>query len=170
MKLLSLCGSLRAHSSNHAILAALRKLMPSDEWNFFDISELPYFDPDLQFGADVASSVGRLRALAANTEMLVIATPEYAHGIPGILKNALEWLVCEETMQKPVALLIGASSGGEFVKEYLSETLRTMDMFPSSERTMVVRGARQQISPEGEILDANLKEEFLQFSRKLYQN
>lgn len=157
MKILALCGSIRKESSNYALLQAVKKIFPGlSKWDEFDLKLLPYFDPQLQFSSDLPSLVQELRKSAQAADCILISTPEYAHGIPGILKNALEWLVCEETMQKPVFVFIASPSGGEYVKEYLLETLRTMDMKASVERTLTVRSARNQISASGDILDPAL--------------
>lgn len=160
MNVLAICGSLRDGSSNHNLLQAFHRQCPRETvWNLFAIKELPYFDPQLQFSSELPRSVGHFRALAAKADCIVIATPEYAHGIPGVLKNALEWLVCEETMKKSVAVLIGTSSGGEYVRQYLAETLRTMDLILPESAILTVRSARQNISSDGEISDANLSAE-----------
>lgn len=160
MNILALCGSLRPQSSNALFLQAARLLLPAEcRWNFFEIKELPYFDPPLQFSPDLPSSVAALRSMAAKADYIFIATPEYAHGIPGVLKNSLEWLVCEETLQKKIVLLIGSPSGGAFVKEYLTETLRTMDLLVAPERTLAVALTKDKINSEGQILDPLLREQ-----------
>jgi NAD(P)H-dependent FMN reductase len=163
MKILSLCGSIRPESSNHALLLAVRGLLPQNfEWQDFEIKQLPYFDPQMQF-KDIPKAVSQLRRAAFESDFIMISTPEYAHGIPGILKNALEWLVCEETMKKKVIVFIATSSGGEFVKEYLLETLRTMDMLVNLDATFTVTNARSSISASGEFLDLDLKEKLKAF-------
>jgi NAD(P)H-dependent FMN reductase len=167
MKILTLCGSIREGSSNHILLKAAHSLLPlSFEWSEFDIKDLPYFDPQLQFSENLPAVVATLRNRAKFADVLMIATPEYAHGIPGILKNALEWLVCEETMKKSVVVLIGAPSGGQYVKEYLLETLRTMDMQASEEKTFSAPNVKKQISVDGEILDSVFAEDFKNFLDK----
>ena len=59
-------------------------------------------------------------------------------------------------MKKKVILVIGTSSGGEFVREYLTETIKTMDILPDPKRTIVVRTAKNQVTPDEEILDPSL--------------
>jgi NAD(P)H-dependent FMN reductase len=168
MNFLAICGSLREGSSNHNLLRAFQRQCPRETvWNLFAINDLPYFDPQLQFSSEVPRSVAHFRALAAKADCIVIATPEYAHGIPGILKNALEWLVCEETMKKSVAVLIGTSSGGEYVRQYLAETLRTMDLILPESAILTVRSARQHISAEGEVSDENLAREIQNFTNQI---
>ncbi|MBS1970109.1 MAG: NAD(P)H-dependent oxidoreductase [Bdellovibrionales bacterium] len=169
MKILSLCGSIRTDSSNHNLLLAVEGLLPQDiEWVGFQIKQLPFFDPILQF-KNVPDVVSSFRKAAFESDYIVISTPEYAHGIPGILKNALEWLVCEETMKKKVVVFIATSSGGEFVREYLLETLRTMDMLASMDAIFTVTRARASISASGEILDADLREKLKIFLNKTFQ-
>ena len=168
MNILALCGSLRENSSNHSLLTAFHHLLPhSAIWNYFPCRDLPFFDPERQFGPEIPSSVRQLRACAVQADYILISTPEYAHGIPGLLKNALEWLVCEESMQKKVILFIGSPSGGEFVREYLSETLRTMDLDVSEDRTLSFRSLRQQVSTFGDILDPSLKDILLSLLQKI---
>jgi chromate reductase len=169
MKVLALCGSIRKNSSNHALLMAVKNIFPElTSWLDFAIEQLPFFDPILQF-ADTPALIGDLRRHALHADVLVISTPEYAHGIPGVLKNALEWLVCEETMKKPVILFI-ASSDGSFVKEYLLETLRTMDMLASAEATMLVKNAKTAIDPSGKFLDTELQTAVQAFLTRLSVN
>jgi len=101
--ILAIPGSLGSQSSNRVLLEALQKLAPGNtEIAIFDgISELPYFNPDFdREGTEAPSSVARLRAQIAEATGLIISTPEYAHGIPGVLKNALDWLVSSPATSK----------------------------------------------------------------------
>lgn len=106
MKILALSGSLRAASVNTALLrAAVRLAGPDSTIRLFQgIGELPLFNPDLE--ADDPAPVAAFRAQIMAADALLIASPEYAHGITGVLKNALDWMVaCEAFMNKPVAIL-----------------------------------------------------------------
>jgi NAD(P)H-dependent FMN reductase len=164
MKILTICGSLRNSSSNAALLKALPSFFPNQTgWDHFEIKTLPYFDPQLQFSSELPQVVLHFRKQASQADFIVISTPEYAHGIPGILKNALEWLLCEETMSKKVLIFVGTSSGGEFVRPQLIETLRTMDMVSSEEMTFVIRGGRTYLAPEGRVLNQELQKELQDF-------
>jgi len=100
MRLLAISGSLRRASTNTAALEALARLAPGGVklLLYRDLANLPPFNPD----DDVEDKpkpepVETLRALADGSDALVIAAPEYAHGLPGALKNALDWLVASET-------------------------------------------------------------------------
>ncbi|HEU4585005.1 MAG TPA: NADPH-dependent FMN reductase, partial [Gemmatimonadaceae bacterium] len=88
------------------------------------IGQLPHFNPDLE--AALPATVVDLRARVAAAAGLLISSPEYAHGVPGSFKNALDWLVGgPEFVYKPVALF-NASPRASYAQESLAETIRTM--------------------------------------------
>ena len=127
MKILTLCGSLRANSSNRALLRAYERLAPSNisVQHYEQLGELPHFNPDLDTET-VPHHVGTLHSLMARADAVVISTPEYAHGLPGVFKNALDWLVSDPAfVGKPVAIL-HASRGSNWALDSLTEVLRTM--------------------------------------------
>lgn len=168
MRILAISGSIRNESSNSALLKAIRNLLPANiEWIDFKVNELPYFDSQIQFGLEVPPSVQSFRHLAHESDYIVISTPEYAHGIPGILKNALEWLICEETLKKRVIVFVSSPSGGDYVKEYLLETLRTMDMVVTEEMIFVIRSARKDVSKLGDISVHSLKTSIIEFLKSV---
>jgi chromate reductase, NAD(P)H dehydrogenase (quinone) len=127
--LLAISGSLRSASSNTTMLHALRAIAPAGIIvSLYDgLGDLPYFNPDLDGETDTPPpSVGQLRTEIGQADGLLISSPEYAHGVPGVLKNALDWLVSSlEFPSKPVAL-INISPRSTFVHASLSETLTTM--------------------------------------------
>src|SRR5690606_40201435 len=94
MKILAISGSLRATSSNTHVLLALARLAPDDvEVSLCrSVADLPHFNPDVEGAADLPAAVLALRADLAAADALAISCPEYAHGIPGSFKNALDWL------------------------------------------------------------------------------
>ena len=132
MRVLAICGSLRARSSNRALLDAAGALVPPGmEWETYDaLAQLPHFNPDDdEDGRPVPPAVSGLRARVIAADGWVISSPEYAHGVPGSLKNALDWLVsCPELPGKPVLLLNASAAGGNFAQAALAETLRTMSL------------------------------------------
>jgi NAD(P)H-dependent FMN reductase len=126
MKLSALCGSLRQASINAALLRAARRLAPPGmEVAIFDgIGALPLFNPDLE--SRLPAAVHALQAAVASADALLIASPEYAHGVTGTIKNALDWLVSfEPFVGKPVAVL-NASPRAHHADDALRETLKTM--------------------------------------------
>jgi chromate reductase, NAD(P)H dehydrogenase (quinone) len=129
IRILAISGSLRAASCNTALLKALAALAPADvEIELCDlIGALPIFNPDLE-GDLTPAAVRMLAEKVRDADGLIIACPEYAHGIPGGLKNALDWLVSgDEVPFKPV-MLAHASHRGQYVLAALSEVLRTMSL------------------------------------------
>ena len=93
MRVLAICGSLRAQSSNLAVLQAARQLAkPPMEIVVFDgLADLPHFNPDLD-GDQPPKAVATLRKAIGQAQGLLISSPEYARGVTGVLKNALDWL------------------------------------------------------------------------------
>jgi chromate reductase, NAD(P)H dehydrogenase (quinone) len=126
MKILAFSGSLRAASVNTALLRAASRLVPPDVsvMVFENLGDLPLFNPDCE--PDPPASVDRFRSHVASADALMIASPEYAHGVTGTIKNALDWLVSFEPFaQKPVAIL-NASPRAHHADAALREILRTM--------------------------------------------
>lgn len=161
MKILGICGSLRPESANARLLRAARHHLHAHVWNGFDLAKLPYFDPAHQY-ANVPPAAHALRMLAGESDLILIATPEYAHGIPGVLKNGLEWLFCEATMQKPVAVIVG-SGQGQAIRGQLLDVLQTMDFAIAPERFLLVQGAQPKIDEAGRITDADTRVAFEEF-------
>ncbi len=125
--LLAISGSLRAASSNSAVVAAARALAPPGlEVMIYDgLGDLPHFNPDLDTETPPAPVI-ELRRRVGEADALLISSPEYAHGIPGVMKNALDWLVSSlEFPGKPVGL-VNASAGSTHAQAALEEVLRTM--------------------------------------------
>lgn len=126
MKILAISGSLRAVSINSALLRTAARLAPPEVAVTVCsvIGELPLFNPDLE--QDPPPSVVHLRDQVAAADALLIASPEYAHGVTGTIKNTLDWLVsCEAFVNKPVAVL-NASPRAHHADAALRETLKTM--------------------------------------------
>jgi chromate reductase len=130
MKIVAITGSLRAGSGNVVALRAAAAIAPpSMEILVYEgIGGLPHFNPDLDYeGAVAPPPVAELRALLDGASGVLVSSPEYAHGVPGTLKNALDWLVSTDVLGgKPVVLLNVSASGGEHAQAALAETLRTM--------------------------------------------
>jgi NAD(P)H-dependent FMN reductase len=127
-RVLCLCGSLRRVSSNRAALEAARQLAGETlELTLYDgLGRLPLFNPD-DDAEPLPPSVLALRAAVGRTDALLIACPEYAHGVPGAFKNLLDWLVGSlEFPGKPVLLLNTAARGSYHAQQALAEILQTM--------------------------------------------
>ena len=128
VRILAISGSLRAKSINTAVLTALQTLAPANVsvTLYAGLGTLPHFNPDLDVEPPPAP-VAALRQAVVSADALVLCSPEYAHGVPGVLKNALDWLVSFEGFpNKPVAI-INARPGAEFAVASLRETLAVMN-------------------------------------------
>lgn len=128
MRILAISGSLRAASSNSVLLRAAVSLVPEGvELIVFDgIGEFPHFNPDLDREPPPAP-IAEYRAQLRAADAVLISSPEYAHGVPGVLKNALDWVVGSgELVDKPVAL-INASPRSTHAQASLAETLTVMN-------------------------------------------
>ena len=128
LSVLALSGSLRTASINSAFCRALVRLAPPgmNAFHYDSLGELPLFNPDLESAPPAA--VGRFRDAIAAADALVIASPEYAHGISGVLKNALDWLVSFEGVVGKRVALVNTSPRAHHALESLTEVLRTMSL------------------------------------------
>jgi NAD(P)H-dependent FMN reductase len=128
MRILTLCGSLRARSSNRAILRAYERLAPDFAFTHYErLSALPHFNPDLDGEGDAPPpEVAELRALIGRADVLAISTPEYVHALPGSFKNALDWLVSYPPFAGKPVVILQAARGSTWALDSLREVLRTM--------------------------------------------
>jgi len=126
MRVLAISGSLRAASINSAFCRAVARLAPP-QLNisvYGGLGDLPLFNPDQESNPPIP--VLNFRRDVQQVDALIIASPEYAHGISGVMKNALDWLVSfEGTIYKPIAL-INTSPRARHAYEALREVLQTM--------------------------------------------
>jgi chromate reductase len=127
IRIVAISGSLRRASSNSALVGAVARLAPGtvEVTVYRELETLPPFNPDLD-GDHAPAAVTRFRATLRACDAVLISSPEYAHGVPGVLKNALDWVVSSgELVDKPIAL-INASSRATRAWESLAETLGVM--------------------------------------------
>jgi chromate reductase, NAD(P)H dehydrogenase (quinone) len=128
VKIVGISGSLRAGSSNAAVLRTAAEVAPPgvtiDVWE--RLGELPHFNPDLD-DDDPPAPVREFRQLLRDADAVIVCSPEYAHGMPGSLKNALDWLVSDGMLVgKPVLVITTAPTYGEHAHAQLTEVLKTM--------------------------------------------
>ncbi|MDB6079285.1 MAG: NADPH-dependent reductase [Akkermansiaceae bacterium] len=144
VKILAISGSLRAVSINSAFLRAAARIAPAGVVVevFPSLGELPLFNPDLE--SSPPDSVVDFRSRVAEADALLIATPEYAHGITGVMKNALDWLVSFEPFAyKPVSV-VNTSPTAHHADAALREILRTMsaNLVGEASATIPLLGSR----------------------------
>lgn len=158
MRILCISGSLRAESSNARLLRAAARLVPPGAvlQTFERLADLPHFNPDLD-GDLPPETVRAFRALLGSVDGLLISSPEYAHGVPGTLKNALDWVVSSgELVGLPVLLVTASPGGGVLAHAALVETLSVMtaDVLGESFATPL---ARAHVRPDGALTEPGLE-------------
>jgi len=149
LRILAISGSLRARSSNTALLEACARLAPADVRLdlYAEAHALPHFNPDLDTDSP-PEAVSALRARVAAADALLIACPEYARGVPGALKNLLDWLVGSvDVVGKPVALLNG-SPRATHAQRSLYLTLATISALPIREEPYLAPVLGREVSAE----------------------
>jgi NAD(P)H-dependent FMN reductase len=156
MKILAISGSLRRVSSNTALLLAAAALAPPGVKIelYGGLGELPHFNPDLE--GNEPPAVTELCQRVRVADGLLISSPEYAHGVPGVMKNALDWLVGgSEFPGKPVALL-NASPRATHAQASLTETIRTMSARFIPEASIDVSLLGRKLDAAGIVADPEL--------------
>jgi chromate reductase, NAD(P)H dehydrogenase (quinone) len=153
-KVIAISGSTRHHSTNHELIQAIRYLFKEelDIQLSNSIAELPHFNPD--FDTDSSpQSVARFRQQLNEADGILICTPEYAMGVPGTLKNAIDWTVSScEFSHKPTAL-ITASSSGQKGHRSLMETLKVIEAAIPEDSQLVISYVKTKVK-EAQIVDA----------------
>ena len=105
MSILTISGSVRKDSTTQAFLDKLESTFVDFDFENFGIDDIPLFHPDA-YDSAIPSSVQHLKAKIKNSEAVIIATPEYIHNIPAVLKNALEWTTQTGELEKKKTLAI----------------------------------------------------------------
>lgn len=151
-KVMAIIGSLRAGSSNHSVIEHIKAASEGRlEIEVYDgLRHLPQFDPDLDT-EDPPEEVKVLRNTIREADGVLISTPEYVFGVPGALKNAIDWTVSSaDFLDKPVAL-ITASSAGEKAHESLLLTLRTVDAVIGEDSAVLISHIRAKLGADRKI-------------------
>lgn len=141
LKITAICGSLRTHSYSRVVLRSISKLLPNGTaFSEVNIGELPHYNEDLD-GAQSPKSVQNARDLVSQSDAVILITPEFNHGLPGVLKNTLDWLsrpaFSSCFINKPVmfATISPGALGGVRAQYQLRETLASMlcQLYPLKE-------------------------------------
>lgn len=121
---------------------------------------LPHFNPDLdEDDVQAHEAVRELRMELRAADAIIICTPEYARGVPGSLKNALDWVVSTgEFMSKPTAVISASPhpDGGTTARQSLMQTLQMMGAVIPDEASLSVPFVNKIVSQDGNIIDANI--------------
>lgn len=149
MRILAVSGSLQARSSNAALLRAAHRITPPsvELVDSVSVGDIAPFNPDLDRDGETPATVAELRAQVKAADGVLIASPEYAHSLSGVLKNALDWLVgTGELYEKPVAVLCASPrpTGGVYGREALERTLKAQGAIVVASATVGVVAADKE--------------------------
>ncbi len=161
--IIGLSGSLRRGSFNGMLLRAAIEMAPSrTAIEFESIREIPLYDADLEEEHGLPAAVERLKNRIAQADGLLIVTPEYNNSVPGVLKNAIDWLsrpaddIARVFRGRPVAIM-GATTGvggtGLSQAAWLP-VLRLLGMRPWFERAVLISDAGKMFDNDGHLIDA----------------
>ncbi len=159
-RIVAICGSTRHSSTNHNLIKAIIELAKDKlEIKILEgLSDIPHFNPDNETD-NAHPTVANFRKQLKEADGILICTPEYAMGIPGTLKNAIDWTVSScEFSHKPVAL-ITASSVGQKGHASLLETLKIIESNITDETQLLISVAKTKINNECKITDTKTLEE-----------
>jgi len=161
MKVLGISGSLRRDSYNHALLREAAERLPAgaELVEFEHLREVPPYDADLEAEA-TPPAVAELRQAMREADAFLVATPEYNHSIPGVLKNALDWAsrpAGQSALTGTPAAVIGASTGMFGAVWAQAETRKVLgalggrvleDELPVAKAAELYRDGRLELPPE----------------------
>ncbi len=170
--ILAISGSLRSGSFNTALLRAAAGLMPAGAaLEIATLRGIPLYDGDVESSEGIPSAVQALKDRVAACDGLLLATPEYNNSMPGVLKNAIDWLsrpaadIARVFGNRPVAV-IGASPGGFgtiLAQNDWLPVLRTLGTRPWFGGRLLVSRASQVFNEAGELVDDKVKAQLQQF-------
>ncbi len=159
-KILGLSGSLRRESYNSGLLRAAVTMMPGGvDLIIGSIAQVPLYNADMEAGGQTPRAVEMLRQQLKDADGLLLATPEYNNGIPGVFKNTIDWMAsgpaADLFVGKPVAVM-GASPmryGTVLAQDAWWPVLRTLKTRPWFEGRLMLGGARDLFDETGTLTD-----------------
>lgn len=165
--IVGIAGSLRRGSYNLSLLRAAAELAPDGvEVDVASIRGIPLYDADREAEEGVPSVVEELKDRIAAADGLLLVTPEYNNSMPGVFKNAIDWLtrppkdIGRVFRGKPVALMGATPGRGGTVLSQTAwlQVFRTLGMRPWFGKLVYVRGAGDVFDDEGRLVDEDLRE------------
>lgn len=160
MKILAISGALRAHSTNTGLLRAFKNACPAHlSFEIATLHGIPVYDGDVEAQSGKPDAVKHLDGLIRAADGVMISTPEYNFSIPGVLKNATDWLSRGGSPFKwKRSGVVGSADGplGTGRSQYhLRQNLQALEAIVMPKPEMFVGNASAKFSPEGELTDAD---------------
>jgi chromate reductase len=152
-RVLGISGSLRVGSYNRRLLEAATEALPDADWTIARIRGIPPYDADVE-SRGIPPAVDRLKTEIEAADAIVIATPEYNHSIPGVLKNAIDWAsrpaMRSPFVGKPVLMLAASTGrgGGRRALDHLRQVLESMKAEPLDVEVSVARVRERLVDGE----------------------
>jgi chromate reductase, NAD(P)H dehydrogenase (quinone) len=161
LRIIGISGSLRVRSYNRMLLEAAQLLVPDGATlEVIGLRDVPLYNGDHDVEDDLPAGVRTLKGQIAAADAVLFATPEYNHGIPGVLKNALDWVsrpaFRSPLAGKPAGLVSAAPGllGGARAQEQLRSVLAATMALVMPHRGVVLTRAAEKFSPDGQLEDA----------------
>jgi NAD(P)H-dependent FMN reductase len=172
IRIVGISGSLRRGSFNTSLMHAAAEVVPQGvTFDARTIHGIPLYDGDVESGAGIPEAVTVLKEAVATADGVLLVTPEYNNSIPGVFKNAIDWMSRPDTdvarvfRGRPVALM-GASPGrfGTTLSQAAwLPVIRTLGMRPWFDERLLVFEARKMFDPSGKLTDAATRERLVKF-------
>ena len=172
MKIVGLSGSLRRQSFNTGLLdAAAREMPEGSELTIETIRGIPLYDADIEEGVGIPARVVELKEALVRADGIILATPEYNHSMPGVFKNAIDWLSRPPADIKKVfggkaVALMGATPGGfgtVLAQEAWLPVLRTLGTQPWFGGRLIVSRAAGLFDARGTLTDDATRQQIRTF-------
>jgi chromate reductase len=164
VRIFAICGSLRENSSNNILIRFLSTLLPPGvSYSIYHgLGTLPHFNDSEDGGKEVEE----FRKEIAAADGIIICSPEYAFGVPGSLKNAIDWTVGSGSFVDKPLVLITAATGGEKAHVALLNILTAVSAKVPEDGALLVPFIRSKLNEKSEVTDASL----ISSLRKLLEN
>jgi NAD(P)H-dependent FMN reductase len=172
VRIVGISGSLRQQSFNTSLLRAAAEVAPAGVTiEVRTIHGIPLYDADVENGPGIPAAVTKLKDEIASSDGLLLVTPEYNNSIPGVFKNAIDWLsrpdadIARVFRGRPVAIM-GASPGrfGTTLSQAAwLPVVRTLGMRPWLDERLLVFEARKAFDASGKLIDPHTRERMVKF-------
>jgi chromate reductase len=169
LQVLGIAGSLRKDSFNKALLKAAKLLVPLNmEINIYSLSDIPLYNEDFR-SIEEPLSVKKLKDNIRASDGLLIATPEYNYSIPGVLKNAIDWIsrppADSPLNNKPLAIMgaTGGISGTVRAQLHLRQVAVFTNMITMNRPEILIQKANEKFDKDGNLIDAVTNEHIKKF-------